>query len=472
MVAAMGWVASALAWPTACARPPRSVAAAPSVRAVLWDYDVEFAEPAGELTVDARFAGASGSFTLDRDAARFVRGVEIADGARWVAAAQDGADWEIPCGPKGCHVRYRFALRDAAEAIRDVETAIASGDVYVAPPSTWLLHPEAAPPDGRFRFRVHASLPARFAAGTSRAPDGATDTFEAAIETIDVASFAVFGRFDAVPITRGRALVDVAVAPSGLALSTSDVRAWIGGAVDALDAYFGGFPSAHVLVVVLAGGGGSTRGETLGAGGPAVVLRAGSALRASTTADDWVATHELIHAVLPSLPRAQSWLEEGVATYVEPIARARIGTVTPEKMWGDLALGIPQGLPEAGDEGLDRTHTWGRTYWGGALFCLEADVEIRERTGNQKSLDDVLRAAARSGDDATNWTIDRFLDEAERATGTRVVRDLYERMALAPGSVDLGHLWTRLGVHVDGKRVSFDDGAPLAGIRRAITRRP
>jgi hypothetical protein len=457
---------------TACAPSPRPAAAARPPGGVVWDYDVAFAGDArGELVVDARFAETPGPWSLDEDAARFVRGVEYAVGSGWAAAAQDGASWAIPCGAAGCRVRYRFALREASEAIADIETAVASGNVYEAPPSTWLLHPES-PPDGRFRFQVRASPPARFAAGTSRAPDAAPGVFEAPTDTLQRASFAVFGPFDATSIARGRGVVDVASAPAGLALSPADVAAWIGGAVDALDAYFGGFPAAHVLVIVLTGGAGSTRGETLGASGPAIVLRAGSTLRRATTRDDWVATHELIHAVLPSLPRAQIWLEEGIATYVEPIARARVGAVTPEKLWGDLVEGIPQGLPEAGDEGLDRTHTWGRTYWGGALFCLLADVELRERTGNEKSLDDVLRAAAKAGDDATEWSIERFLEEAERATGTRVVRELYERMALAPGSVDLGSLWVRLGVHVDGHRVSFDDGAPLARVRRAITRRP
>jgi hypothetical protein len=42
-------------------------------------------------------------------------------------------------------------------------------------------------------------------------------------------------------------------------------------------------------------------------------------------------------------------------------------------------------------------------------------------------------------------------------------------MALAPGSVDLAALWKRLGVRVDGGRVVFDDGAPLAALRLAIT---
>ena len=39
------------------------------------------------------------------------------------------------------------------------------------------------------------------------------------------------------------------------------------------------------------------------------------------------------------------------------------------------------GLPAARETAASTTRsTWARTYWGGALFCLVADVEIRKRT--------------------------------------------------------------------------------------------
>jgi predicted metalloprotease with PDZ domain len=133
----------------------------------------------------------------------------------------------------------------------------------------------------------------------------------------------------------------------------------------------------------------------------------------------------------------------------------------------------PKGLPAPGDEGLERTHSWGRTYWGGALFCLSADVEIRKRTSNAKSFDDVLRAIVASGAYAAHrWDIERFLATAESATGTRVVREVYERLALAPGRVDLDAMWRDLGVSIANGAVSYDDAAPSAAVRRAITGSP
>ena len=82
---------------------------------------------------------------------------------------------------------------------------------------------------------------------------------------------------------------------------------------------------------------------------------------------------------------------------LSPLPRASIGILTAEQVWGEMLRDMPQGQPETGDRGLDRTHSWGRTYWGGALFCLQADVEIRKRTGNAKGLQDALRAINRAG---------------------------------------------------------------------------
>lgn len=393
---------------------------------------------------------------------------------RWVRAGAQAEAWIVPC-TSGCRVRYRFTLRQAAEAIDDGETAVVSGDVVVAPPSTWLLHPEVTPG----RLRVHTSLapPARFAAGTRPARDGSPDTFEASTADLEGASFTVVGPFLEGSVRNGAARVEVAIAPDGLSLSEADVVTWVKTAVDAIAAYLGRFPVDRTLVAVLGSKhGGSTRGLTLGDGGPAVLVRAGEGVTAATAVrDDWVMTHELLHVVMPSLSREHMWMSEGIPTYVEPIARTRARIITPEKFWGDLVEGLPQGLPESGDEGLERTHTWGRTYWGGALFCLMADVTLRERTGGARSFDDVLRAVVATGADVeVRWDIERLLRVGDEATGTTTLRDLYRTLALAPGTVDLGALWSRLGVRGSQGSTSavvFDDAAPLAWVRRGIAGR-
>jgi predicted metalloprotease with PDZ domain len=180
-----------------------------------------------------------------------------------------------------------------------------------------------------------------------------------------------------------------------------------------------------------------------------------------------------VHVATPDLSRAQLWLTEGLATYVEPIARARAGELSAEKVWADMLDGMPKGLQHEQGRGLDGTRDWGRIYWGGALYCLLADVEIHERTGNRQGLEDALRAVLIAGGTIEEtWPLARFLDEADRPLPAPVLRPLYERLGPRSMTIDLAALWKKLGVAPrPGGGVVFDDSAPLAAVRRAITAR-
>ncbi len=447
---------------------------APDPARVVWDYQVRaVGAPVESLEVEARLEPGSGDeLSIDDDAAPFVRDVQVATGSSWSTVERRGLAWSAACHEAGCRLRYRFALREAAATLDDVETAVASGDVVAAPPSTWLLHPTPQP--GRFRARVETAPGARFVAATrsSRAVPGA---IEAATGDLESTSFAVFGDFQSSLVSRGNARVEIAIAPKGMQLTDAEVTTWVERAVDAISGYYGRFAVDRTLVVVQVGKPGSpARGVTLGEGGPGVLVRTPGAATSEAVRDavrdDWVMTHELLHVTLPTLGRDQVWLSEGIPSYVEPFARARAGQVTASKVWRDLLDGLPQGLPEAGDEGLDRTHTWGRTYWGGALFCLVVDVAVREKTAGARSLDDALRAIVATGADVeSRWDVEQVLDTGDRATGTTVFHDTYRSLALAPGTVDLPALWSRLGIRADGAGVAFDEGAPLASLRRAMT---
>jgi hypothetical protein len=199
------------------------------------------------------------------------------------------------------------------------------------------------------------------------------------------------------------------------------------------------------------------------------MIHLGRGLEEADLERDWVLHHELIHLAFPTLPRDHLWLEEGLSTYLEPIIRARAGRLDERKVWAEFAGAMGQGQPEPGDEGLDRTHTWGRTYWGGAIFCLLADVAIRTRTDNQRSLDDALRAIVHSGGQiGKRWSLAAALHIGDEATGGTDLRDLHARLGERSERVDLGALFGSLGVTPGGR---LDDRAPLTSIRRAITRR-
>ena len=58
---------------------------------------------------------------------------------------------------------------------------------------------------------------------------------------------------------------------------------------------------------------------------------------------------------------------------------------------------------------------------------------------------------------------------ADQAVGVPVLRELYDEMASQPVTVELETLWQQLGIRRQGNTVTFDDRAPLASIRNAIT---
>jgi len=139
-------------------------------------------------------------------------------------------------------------------------------------------------------------------------------------------------------------------------------------------------------------------------------------------------------------------------------------------MWYELVRDLPQGLPASGDRGLDHTHTWGRTYWGGALFCFLADVQIHQRTNNQKGLEDALRGILDAGADINrDMSLDDALALGDRAVGGTDLKTLYDNMKDKPVDVDLPALWEKLGVKIVGKEVQFIDTAALSATRTAIT---
>ncbi|HTM15513.1 MAG TPA: hypothetical protein VL135_01370 [Terracidiphilus sp.] len=245
-------------------------------------------------------------------------------------------------------------------------------------------------------------------------------------------------------------------------------------AAAAVTAYYGHFPVARVrvLVVPVAGRHGVVQGTTWGdmAGFPGMTrLRVGEHTTDADLRDDWTTTHELVHMGFPTLPDDQHWMEEGLATYLEPLARVMTGELTARSVWHDMVRDMHQGEPGVGDEGLDHTHSWGRTYWGGAMFCLMADVSIRQQTHNRRGMRDALRAIVDHGGTIDqNWDLPKALAIGDAATGTHVLTKQYARWKDAPVTVDLSELWAQLGVRMEEDQVSFLPNAPLANIRESI----
>jgi hypothetical protein len=249
------------------------------------------------------------------------------------------------------------------------------------------------------------------------------------------------------------------------------LRTWVERSASIVADYYGRFPAPlAVLSLTSMEGGGVGGGRTTNDSGLRIQVRIGREASSDSLSNDWVLVHEMVHLALPEVGRRHNWLAEGLATYVEGVARAQFGNRDIADVWAEDRHSMPMGLPREGEGGMDQTPTWGRTYWGGALYCLEAEVAIREQTRNRVGLQTALRAILKqTGGYGFERDIDEVLRIGDAATGTRVLDDLYRQIKTTPQATDLDLLWTRLGVPRDPKTQPFDDHAPLAAIRIAIT---
>lgn len=275
-------------------------------------------------------------------------------------------------------------------------------------------------------------------------------------------------------IQMGGGAIDIVYSDGAAGLDRALIQDWIRTSAQAVTTYFGRFPVSHVRLVVIANDGGRVGGTTFGFGGGSLIrLNVGRSADAAALKRDWVLVHEMTHLALPQLPRSGLWLQEGNATYVEPIARAQAGQMGAAEVWKWTIDEMSGGQPKPGDGGLDATRDHRRVYWGGAAFWLVADVRIRERTHNRIGVQAALQAINRkSGGNTADWTMDQVMAAGDAATGGTELADLYTQMGKTGSPVDIDALLVQLGVGLQGNKVVFDDAAPLAAIRRQITAAP
>ncbi len=436
-----------------------------------------------ELDVDARdphavsvtahfFHAASPHIAFSDETLHGVKSIELHRNATWIPLEARSSKLEAPECVADCTFRY---VIDLERVERSFESVIAVGEhAFVAPSPSWMAHPDPIP-KGTYELTITgASEPGAtfedvpFATGLHE-----KDATHFAIDTYDYweGSFAAFGKLRHRQVEAAGAKIEIVlVSDTKLALTDDEVAAWVKEDAECVAQIYGHFPVARatVFIVPIDGASEVVFGKVLSLGGSSIMALTGTRFTKDETHHDWVLVHEMTHLGFPTIGNVR-WLTEGLATYYEPLLRTRKGWRTPESVWDALAHSMKRGIPREGSElALDKRDGVDDAYWGGAVFMLLADVGIRRATGNKKSFDDVLRLIVSEGGDATVvWTLPEVVAAAKKATGTDVVSDLVERLAVKGERVDLDTLWRDLGV-VRSPHPGLDDTAKDAAIRRAI----
>lgn len=430
------------------------LAAAPAGAAC--DYAVTV-EPGMRLSAEVTCAEPVEAFTapawiIDRIAFQDASGRPLQrDGQRWI-------------GGDGTHFRYQVDLgAHAAAGGRGVQTA---GRTLLTTADLWLPRPTVLERELRVSLSGES-----LATGLSPGPDGSA-RFTAG--TLARAGYTVFGPLRPRPVTvlghEGRpAAIDLLLLDAPLDRLPADrLDRWIGVSAEAVGRFYGGYPvrSSMIAVVPVAGRAGVLSARTAAGGGVTTAVQLGAATDEAALAEDGLLIRAMVQAGMPYLIDDAAWLMQGIATYLEPLVRARAGWIAPEAVWGGFAREMTRGQDALVRTGMRRAG-FGALSWGGALFMLMTDVEMRRATG--RGLEYCLRAiAADGGTRQQRWTTAAFVAACDRAVGLNAMAthvDLYYHHG---GPADLDRLWQSLGVVSDGETTVLRMDAEAAKIRDAI----
>ncbi len=376
--------------------------------------------------------------------------------------------------PNGKGIRYRVELGRMAAETDDFNRALQVGDSLIAPGYSWLLSPLGIPGDTRVELRLAEGLNAdSFVTGLTPGDAG----YSLRVNEIPVATFGVFGHFEQAALDlKGRgqqpARLRVVTLDGNIAAGPRVVERWVLETAQAVAEFYAGFPveNAMLALVPIPGRRSVLHGKVLPESSPGIAVLVGSEATTRDLYGDWILTHELFHLGFPSFIDEGKWLDEGLATYFEPLIRARQGWVDERDVWAEFYQNMPRGLGVLERDGLETPRSVRGMYWAGATVCLLADVEAHRHSHNQRGLrQGLLGLLAHGGEASRVWALEDAVGQIDGALGAPILAKLQRRYGTAKKRVPLAQLFRDLGVRPRGDSVELDDAAPLAAVRRAIT---
>jgi hypothetical protein len=384
--------------------------------------------------------------------------------SKFIALGNRDHWWTDPKGYEGGRGRFTYELGAFAKAEDDMGSAMPFGDAVLATPGFLLPLPET-PRAAMLRFRL--TFPAGGTVVTALRPDQ-DGYYQAPLLRLNEAGPLILGTVKAETIPGDPALT-LAVPPDARQIPNEQLAAWVSAVAESNRRFWGRSPAQGGLVILIPGPrGGVPFGRVLSLGGAVVTVLVGQQATPQHLYDDWVLVHEFLHLGSPLMRDTGAWLNEGIATFYEPVLRARAGWKSEDEVWREWISQMPRGMPAITGIGLQNAGRGG-IYWGGALFVLMAEIESLQASGGKIGFSDCLRAVLSDGADVTiKWPTMRLLDRCDALLGKKVIAPLAKQHIGRGSAMDLDRLWRRLGVSMDNDTVRYDDSAELAWLRPLI----
>jgi hypothetical protein len=372
--------------------------------------------------------------------------------------------WTDPDGYKDGKGRFTYELGAFAKTEDDMGSAMPFGDAVLVTPGFLLPLPETERAV-MLRFRLH--VPAGATVVTALRPDK-DGYYRVPLLRLDEVGPLILGTVDAKAVAGDPALT--LTVPSGaMQIPNEQLAAWVSAVAESNRRFWARSPTEGGLVLLIPSPrGGVPFGRVLSLGGAVVTVLVGTQATPQDLYDDWVLVHEFIHLGSPLMRDTGAWLNEGIATFYEPVLRARAGWKSEDDVWREWISSMPRGMPAITGIGLENAGRGG-IYWGGALFVLMAEIESLQASAGKIGFSDCLRTVLAEGADVTvKWPTMKLLDRCDALLGKTVIATLAKQHIEKGSAMDLDQLWRRLGVSLDGDMVRYDDSAELAWLRPLI----
>ena len=438
-------------------------------------YVVRLSDDLRAMTVRACFAHVPTVLRAGDDAAaRYLRDARWLGGPSMTKASRDRLTLEAPKG-KPCLV-YTVDVGQAADERALRRSGFAGGDLIITP-EIWLWRPAGA-------FTLRFDLPDLVSPSVPWPQVEPSDHpwhYRITDAPRTWAAQTAFGRLARDTLAFPGGSIEVAIADAANVANIASITDWLRKTAGAMTTVYGSFPLARVQVLVIPGDHTSPVpwGQVLRGGAPAVHFYIDRNAGLDELLEDWTAFHEFSHLFLPFIQRYDAYLSEGFASYFQNITRARSGNLTEAEAWANLLRGFERGRNAGGRETLataarrmGRDRNYMRVYWSGAAIALESDVALRTAHPGRDGLGALLgelNACCRTDNEA--WTGVELSATLDRLSAQTTFSDLNTVLAASREFPDIFPLLIKLGVTLDNGEVVLNDDAPLARVRRAITRR-
>jgi hypothetical protein len=422
-------------------------------------YRAVFSKDLGQVTVNACFDGPAPHYIYHDDVAPSFTDSIQANGREINPTSRYGRTRLPELPPNSC-LRWRVNLAQAAATAGDrVAMRLHSG--YLTNGSLWFWRD-----NDRRSIRMEVTVPAGVSLSTpwtlrKTAPEL---TYSPAPTPAAWTSRIAVGRFSIkrVPVPG----TDLLLAITGNLSNQQRGKFtdWISESADSVAGVLGKFPQQDVQVLVVPIGPRSEAvpwAHVIRGGGSAVEFFVDETRPLDEFAEDWVATHELSHLLLPLISRNDRWLSEGLASYYQNVLRARDGRLTEKQAWQRLNSGFARG----------RTGTRGvmRVYWSGAAILLKADSQLRAQTDGRQSLDTALASLHECCFESTrSWKAKELFTELDRLTGLEVFSELLQERLSNDSFPDVSITYSMLGIVPVPGDIALDDKALWSRIRQDI----